>query len=220
MSISAATLSFDLRKVITPNRLVGIWNMMSGFRLRYGGAVLALGVAALSKTCTYLLLSYFIDNYIKNRTQPYPLLLVALGFVFLAALEGSCSFTAGRFTAQTAEGVTRRLRNYLFDHIQHLTFTYHAKTQTGELIQRCTSDVDAVRRFFADQAIGVGRVVLLFVINFIAILRLNPNLALISIVAVPFVVLHLGLLLQEGLQGVRSLSRSRTPCFPPRCRKT
>jgi ATP-binding cassette subfamily B protein len=178
-----------LRKVITPNRLVGIWNMMSGFRLRYTGALLALGVAALSKTSTYLLLSYFIDNYIKNRTQPYPLLLIALGFVFLAALEGTSSFTAGRFTAQTAEGVTRRLRNYLFDHIQHLTFSYHDKTQTGELIQRCTSDVDAVRRFFADQAIGAGRVVLLFVINFVAIMRLNATLGLVSIVAVPFVVI-------------------------------
>ena len=64
-------------------------------------------------------------------------------------------------------------------------FTYHDKTQTGEAIERCTSDVDALRRFFADQAIGVGRIVMLFTINFIALLNLNSKLAWISIIVVP-----------------------------------
>jgi ATP-binding cassette subfamily B protein len=50
-------------------------------------------------------------------------------------------------------------------------------------------DVDALRRFFSDQAIGVGRIVLLFVINFTALLRLNWQLALLSIVTIPVIVL-------------------------------
>lgn len=82
----------------------------------------------------------------------------------------------------------RRLRNQLFDHIQRLSFTYHDHTPTGELIQRSTSDVDAVRRLFADQAIEAGRVVLLFVVNFTVIALLNLKLALLSVVAVPVVV--------------------------------
>jgi ATP-binding cassette subfamily B protein len=82
-----------------------------------------------------------------------------------------------------------RLRNYLFDHIQRLTFTYHSKTPTGELIQRSTSDVDAVRRFFADQAINAGRIVLLFIINFVAMLNLHWRLALFSIIVVPVIIL-------------------------------
>jgi ATP-binding cassette subfamily B protein len=77
--------------------------------------------------------------------------------VGLALVQGTFSFLSGRWAAQTAEGVTLRLRNYLYDHIQRLSFTYHDRTRTGELIQRATSDVDAVRRFFADQAIGMGR---------------------------------------------------------------
>ena len=84
----------------------------------------------------------------------------------LAIIEGGLSFNSGRLAAKTSEGITRRLRNYLFDHIQHLSFHYHSQTSTGELIQRSTSDVDAMRRFFSDQAIGFGRVILLFVINF------------------------------------------------------
>ncbi|HEX9018800.1 MAG TPA: ABC transporter ATP-binding protein [Anaerolineaceae bacterium] len=160
---------------------------MYGFRAKYFGAVLSLGVASLAKTSTYLLLRYFVDHYFGEAAPTISLPVIALGFVLLAAIEGSSSFNSGRLAAKTAEGVTRRLRNYLFDHIQHLSFTYHSQTATGELIQRSTSDVDAVRRFFADQAIGFGRVVLLFVINFAVLLELNVKLALVSIIAIPFV---------------------------------
>ena len=188
MTVSAKVLNYDLKNVVTPNRLTGLWRMMSGFRWHYLGATLSLGVSATAKTLTYILLRYFVDHYFTPEPKPVPLPVIALGFVVLAAFEGGFSFLSGRLSAQTAEGITRRLRNYLFDHIQHLPFAYHRKTQTGELIQRCTSDVDAVRRFFADQAIGVGRIILLFVINFVAILRLNATLGWVSIVVVPLVV--------------------------------
>jgi len=188
LTVSAKVLNYDLKNVVTPNRLTGLWRMMSGFRWHYLGATLSLGVSATAKTLTYILLRYFVDHYFTPEPKPVPLPVIALGFIVLAAFEGGFSFLSGRLSAQTAEGITRRLRNYLFDHIQHLPFAYHRKTQTGELIQRCTSDVDAVRRFFADQAIGVGRIILLFVINFVAILRLNATLGWVSIVVVPLVV--------------------------------
>jgi len=189
LSITTAQLSFDLKKAVSANKLLSLWKMMSGFHWHYAAAVLCLAIAAITKTFTPLLIRFFIDNYVNAKILPYPLPLIALGFVALALIEGSFSFLSGRLTSQTSEGITRRLRNYLFDHIQRLSFTYHDKTQTGELIQRCTSDVDAVRRFFADQAIGAGRVVLLFVVNFIAICQLSLKLGLVSVVAVPFVVI-------------------------------
>lgn len=189
MSISASSQSYDLKNALTPNRFLGLWRLMTGYHWHYLGATLGVGLAALSKAATSYLLRFFVDNYFQPVPHPYPLVIVASGFVVLAAFEGLLSFLSGRLAAQTAEGATRRLRNYLFDHIQRLPFSYHRKMQTGELIQRCTSDVDAVRRFFADQAIGIGRIVLLFVINFVAILQLNVKLGLISIVVIPFVLL-------------------------------
>ncbi len=187
MTALPAAIDYDLKNAISTNRLVGLWRLMRGFRWKYFGAVLSLGIAALAKTSTYLLLRYFVDHYFGEKNPAVGLPLIAAGFVLLAAIEGSCSFNSGRLAAKTSEGVTRRLRNYLFDHIQHLSFHYHSQTSTGELIQRSTSDVDAVRRFFADQAIGFGRVVLLFVINFGMLLTLNVKLALVSIVAIPIV---------------------------------
>jgi ATP-binding cassette subfamily B protein len=198
--------------------------MMTGFRLPYLGATLALALATGSRTATYLLLRYFIDDVLSQEDFTVTLPLIALGFVGLALLGGACTFLSGRLAAQTAEGIVLRLRNYLFDHIQRLSFTYHDHTQTGELIQRSTSDVDALRRFFADQAIGLGRIVLLFVINLAALLNLNWRLALLSVVVVPLVVLisvfffvrvskayeayqeqeaRLSTTLQENLTGVR-----------------
>jgi ATP-binding cassette subfamily B protein len=188
------TLTFDFRKTLQANRMKGLWQILSDYRLPYFGATLALAGSALAKTFTYLLLRYFADTvltqgkYIGNSiTETF--IWIGAGFIGLAAFEGSCSFLSGRLAAYTAEGITRRIRDFLFDHIQRLSFSYHATTPTGDLIERVTSDVDALRRFFSEQAIGMGRIILLFVINFVAILRLNVKLGLMSVVVIPFMLL-------------------------------
>ncbi len=194
--MDARTDQFDIKATLSGNRLAGLWRLMHGFRLAYFGAAISLGAAAISKTGTYLLLRYLADG-LMPALQPQQssvnfvsiLPWVAAGFLFLAVFEGGFTYFSGRLAAYTAEGVARRLRNYLFDHIQRLTFAYHDGMQTGELIQRSTSDVDALRRFFADQAIGVGRIILLFLVNFIAILNLDVTLGLASIIVIPIIIL-------------------------------
>jgi ATP-binding cassette subfamily B protein len=189
VALATSTSSYDLKNAVSSNRLRGLWRMMTGFRLKYLGATLSLALAATSKTFTYLLLRHFVDDVLGQGETAGALLLIALGFVGLALFEGTFTFLSGRLAAQTAEGVVLRLRNYLFDHIQRLSFTYHDQTQTGELVQRSTSDVDALRRFFAVQAIGVGRIVLLFAINLAVLMNLNWKLALFSVIVVPLIVL-------------------------------
>jgi ATP-binding cassette, subfamily B, bacterial len=194
MTTLEPTLTFDFRKVIDKNHLRGIWKMMVDHRTPYLAATASIAVSVLAKTFTYTLLRYFADDvvtqgkYIGNSlTQTF--LWIGVGFVCLALIEGGFSFLAGRLAAYTAEGITRRLRDFLFDHIQRLSFSYHATTPTGDLIERVTSDVDALRRFFSEQGIGIARIVLLFVINFIAILNLNVRLGLFSVIAIPFMLL-------------------------------
>ncbi|NIS81418.1 MAG: ATP-binding cassette domain-containing protein [Anaerolineales bacterium] len=152
-------------------------------------ATVTLGLGALATTGTYLWLRYFVDEILGNSPSITTLALVALGFLGLAVIQGGFTFISGSLAARTAESIARRLRNFIFDHVQRLSFTYHDQTSTGDLIQRSTSDVEAIRRFFADQAIGAGRIVLLFVINLSAIITLNVQLALISIIVIPLVVL-------------------------------
>ena len=191
-TVHEPALTFDFRRTLQENRLKGLWQMMSDYRLSYIAAAFTLAISALSKTYTYILLRFFADdvlaqkNYIGDSLNQ-SLVWIGVGFIGLAAVEGTFSFLSGRLAAYTAEGTTRRLRDFLFDHIQRLSFSYDATTPTGDLIERVTSDVDALRRFFSEQAIGVGRIILLFVINFVAILNLNVELALVSIVVIPLI---------------------------------
>ncbi|MCB0033233.1 MAG: ABC transporter ATP-binding protein [Anaerolineales bacterium] len=162
---------------------------MTGYKGIYLGAIVAIMLGTLAQTGIYYLLRYFVDDVLLKQTIGLIVPWIALGFLGLAALQGTFTFLSGRWAAYTAEGIARRVRNYLYDHIQRLTLTYHDQTQTGELIQRATSDVDAFRLFFAEQAIGTGRIMMLFLINWIGILFLNVYLGLMSVLIIPVVIL-------------------------------
>jgi len=178
----------NFETVFSGKRLAGLWHLMKGYRLTYFGAVVFVGLAALTKTATYLVLQYFIDDVLLESQVRQAIVYIVLSFVGLAVLQGSFTFLGGTLAARTAEGAVRRLRDYMYDHIQRLPFTYHDTMPTGELIQRTTSDVDAVRRFYGEQAIGIGRVLLIFAVNLAAVISLNGRLALISVVIVPIIV--------------------------------
>jgi len=186
-SITSTDVSItDFRPTLQKNRLKGLWKMMNGFHLPYLLATLSLAVSALARSGTFLLLRYFADHVLDGSLS-ISLGWTALGFVALAATDGGFAFLSGRLAAYTAEGITRRLRDFLFDHIQRLSVAYHAHTPTGDLIERVTSDVDALRRFFSEQAIGIGRILILLLINFLAILRINARLGWLSVVVIPLV---------------------------------
>ncbi|GMV33636.1 MAG: ABC transporter ATP-binding protein [Chloroflexota bacterium] len=184
--------TFDFRNAIHKNRLAGIWRMMTDFRASYILATITLAISALAKTSVYLLLRFFANDVLEQgkmigATMTGTYMWIGLGFIGLALIEGGGSFLSGRLAAYTAEGITRRLRDFLFDHIQRLSFSYHSATPTGDLIERVTSDVDSLRRFFSEQAIGVGRIALIFFVNWAAILYINVKLGWISVVTIPLI---------------------------------
>ncbi|MBP6472423.1 MAG: ABC transporter ATP-binding protein [Chloroflexi bacterium] len=182
-------LDYDLKQIVTQKRLVGLWRILAGYRWLYLLAIVSIGLSALMRSTIYYTLGYYVDNVLSSDGSILrQSLLVGAAIVGLALLQGALTFVSGRSAAKTAEGITRRLRNYLYDHIQRLSFTYHDNMQTGELLQRSTSDVDALRRLFAEQLNGIGNITLLFLVNFVALLMLNVRLALYSVVVIPFII--------------------------------
>jgi ATP-binding cassette subfamily B protein len=181
---------FDLKPTLSQNRFVGMWRMLQGYRAHYLAATVSLALSAILNTAKFLLIQQFVDNVLGSQVENLlsALTAVAFGFIALALLQGTFTFLSGRFAAQTAERLAQRLRDYVYDHLQRLPFQYHDKAKTGDLITRATSDIEAVQRFFAEQAIGTGRILMLFTINFIAILTLHWQLALISVLVIPVVV--------------------------------
>ncbi|HOO58348.1 MAG TPA: ABC transporter ATP-binding protein [Anaerolineaceae bacterium] len=177
------------RQKITSNKngLVTLWHLLSGYHGHYALSAIMLAISAASRTGMYLFLGYFVDQIIGQGKFGTELLQGAATFMGLIMLQAFSGFLSNKLAAQTAESSTRRLRDLLFDHIQRLSFAYHSEVKTGDLLERASSDVDTIRRFIADQAIGVARIIVIFIINFTAIFQLNQRLALISIIIVPVI---------------------------------
>src|SRR5581483_9921717 len=183
----AKTHTSEFEHIVSQSPFAGLWGLLRGFRATYAGAIGSLAVSSAARTGTFFLIGFLVDRVLTRSDMLQVLPLVAAGFIALALTEGAFTYWSGRFAAQTAEGIALKIRNYLYDHIQRMTFAFHDNTPTGDLIQRATSDVEAVRKFYAEQAIGVGRIALLFLINLIALLSLNAQLALYSVVVVPVI---------------------------------
>jgi ATP-binding cassette subfamily B protein len=175
----------DFRAVLGVPPLVGLLRMAHGYRALYLLALLLIGASAAARTGGFFLLRFLVDRVLSHPDLHRLMLPSALGFVGLAVLEGAGTYGGGRLTAYTAENVARRLRDFLYDHLQRLSFAWHDVTPTGEIIERCTSDVDAVRRFFGDEVRQVGRIVFLFVINLAGLFSLDARLALLSVLVIP-----------------------------------
>ena len=177
---------FDLKETAHPNRVVALWRLITGYRLVYGIAILSLGLAALARAGSQFLLRDFVDQGLMGP-EGWPLTGYAAGFVMLGVATGACSFGAGRLAAQAAEGACFRIRSYLYDHMQALPFLFHDNNATGDLLQRATSDVEAVGRLFAVTLLGIGRTCLLITVFLTGMVLLDVRLALWSTISVPFI---------------------------------
>ncbi|MBN1647511.1 MAG: ABC transporter ATP-binding protein [Spirochaetales bacterium] len=176
------------RRMLPEHALRGFWKLLKGFRKAFLVAFLSMAIAVSLQIVAQFFLRDIVDG-IRTNPEHTAILLLALGYVGLAALKGVSLFFHGRSVARASEGATRNLRNRIYDHLQKLTFAYHDNMKTGELIQRSTSDVDTIRRFFGEQIPGITRILFLFIFNFCAIMFLDWKLALISSAVTPFIVL-------------------------------
>jgi len=160
------------------------------------------------------------------RVDNLSMILISLGIIFLviSLLRGLFSFSSSAITASSTEKAIMQLRNRLFSHIQGLPLAYHSKTPTGELIQRCTGDVETLRKFASTQVVEVIRMAALFIGAFIMMSSINLTYAFIAIMFVPVICIgsvlffkkesliwtehekeqdKLSIIVQENLSGIR-----------------
>lgn len=168
------------------------------------GAALCVLISVVIDYLTPLLLAETLDYYLSGQPSTMPafvnrwvdswggpnfmarnLWIVGLALVGLNIVGGAINFFKGRWQSKAGENVALYLRERLYEHIQHLPFSYHVKAETGDMVQRCTSDVDTVRRFLASQLLAVVSSVLMIVVALTMLFSKNVKLALISMVMVP-----------------------------------
>ena len=89
-----------------------------------------------------------------------------------------------------SENIVESIRNELYSHIQKLPYSYHVKVKTGELIQKCTSDVDMVRRFFSSQFVEIFYILATVLIALLILFSINFKLALFASLSLPFIFVY------------------------------
>lgn len=114
--------------------------------------------------------------------------LCALASLIFAVLSGVTTYLSRLHMAKGCEGTVTRIRDTLFSHIQRLPYAWHNLNQTGDIIQRCTQDVDLIRNFISDQLLELVRVIVLIAVSLALMFSMNVPLALIALIFIPIVV--------------------------------
>jgi ATP-binding cassette subfamily B protein len=120
------------------------------------------------------------------------LILCAAGVLICSVLSGVFSAVSRLGAAAGTERYIKKLRDTLFKHTQYLPFAWHTKNQTGDIIQRCTYDVETVRRFISAQLLEVVRTVLLVSLALAFMFAMNPLMAGIALCFIPLILSYSG----------------------------
>lgn len=184
----------------------GLWQMTAGQRARFVSAAGALLLATalnyvgpqvirvaidgiLDRTATPAAWISRLLQRIDAVSHPHRALLLAAAITIIAALlAGLFNTFRGRWTSRATETITRRLRQRLYDHLQHLPIAYHDKAQTGDQVQRCTSDVDTVRLMFSSQLTEIVRAIALLGIGLPLMWWMDHTLTWVAVCVLPVIV--------------------------------
>lgn len=156
-------------------------------------AVAASFLTTALNAVTPQIFRFGIDKVLGGGGYPYlreHLFVLSLAVVAVAVLSGIFMFLTRTCTARAGENFARNLRDALFYHVQRLPMSWHDKNQTGDIIQRCTSDVEVIRNFVVTQLLEVFRTAFLVGISFAMMVSMNRKLALIVLLFVPVVVVY------------------------------
>ncbi len=175
-----------------------------GYRKNFVVTLLMIVVSVIANYMTPQVIRVTVDSVINDNPFNLPGFLVSLidsiggremlrthivicaGVALLFAVISGLSNYAYRMNlAKACESTVARIRNTLFDHIQRLPYAWHNSHQTGEIIQRCTNDLDLVRNFVTDQLMGCIRVLLMMVVSLGLMFSMNAQLSFIVLCFIP-----------------------------------
>ena len=220
-----------------------LFEFLRGSKMFFIFAVLsALGIV-LTDMITPQIVKFTIDTVIGGEEPTLPKFIVdfilkittydaireklwylAVVVLINAVLSVIFRYTFRVYNSLGAETLAQTMRNRIFDHIEHLPFSWHMKNKTGDIIQRCTSDVDMIKNFLSEQLTTVFRIVILLALSITFMFSISVKLAIIAVAFVPVILAgsvifqrfvhreflvcdenegHLSSIVQENLTGVR-----------------
>lgn len=164
-----------------------------------------------------------IDNAIGGKASEFPawvngivermggfayigqnLWIPAVTIACLGLLRVAAQFGTTMFNTSGSEVLVKNMRDTLFSHIERLPYAWHMKNSTGDIIQRCTTDVDRMRTFVAEQLTAVFRILILIGMSLYFMFSMNVKMALIATVPIPFILAYSIIFRKEMHQGFQN----------------
>ena len=194
-------------KALSRERQQLIWNFLKGSRLFLVISILAAALSALADMLTPQIIRMTVDNVVGEAEPAYAawimrlvdalggfghlkthIWIVALAIMAVALVKVLAQYSFRVFNTKGSETLVKTMRDKLFGHIERLPFSWHMKNKTGDIIQRCTSDIDTMRNFISEQMTGIFRIVIMLVMSLVFMCSMNPLLTLIAIAPMPVIV--------------------------------
>ncbi len=172
-----------------------IFKYLKGYRAAFSLAIFSIVIATAMQLATPILIKYAVDSVIgdvpagnlKFLMDAFGknLLMVVWIIVAINFIRGVFLFLKGILSSYAAENIAQNMRDSLYKQIQYMTYEHHTKKETGDMIQRCTSDVETIRRFLGVQIVDLGRIIFMVFLSVAIMLTLNVKLTLYAVALIP-----------------------------------
>ncbi len=186
-----------------------VWKFLEGSKTFFVISILATLMVNLFEMLTPQVIRTTVDSVIGEEPLDLPEACIALiekiggtaylkehlgiiaAIVLLFAVCGAVfRYIYMLYNSKGAERFVKTARDGLFSHIQRLPFSWHMKNQTGDIIQRCTSDVDMIKNFISEQLTSVFRIIIMIFLSLFFMFSMNMKLTIVAAVFIPIVFLY------------------------------
>ena len=185
-----------------------IWQFLKGSKALFILCMCCAALSALAEMVIPQIIRVTVDNVIggapvKDLAHPVQALLSAAGGtevirqnlwlaglgVILVALVSAVARYGFRVTnARASETLVKTMRDTLFSHIERLPFQWHMSHHTGDIIQRCTSDIETTRRFISEQMTDLIRITILLAMSISFMVSMNVSMTLVAVIPLPVII--------------------------------
>ncbi len=180
---------------------------LNGSKRYFIGAIFFACLVSLLDMINPKIISYTVDSVLSDSTKALPTFIeniiqsfggnawlknhlgvIALCVICVSLVGALCRFLFNLLNTKGAEKLVHTMRNELFDHILHLPFSWHSENQTGDIIQRCTSDVEQIKIFLSEQLTVLFRFIILIALAIYFMLTINRKLTLVAAIFIPIII--------------------------------
>lgn len=144
-----------------------------------------LGDAIASNTLPKFLLNFF--ESLRNSNIALCVICVCVILVFYQIVRASIMFLNGYLRGKFAEGIAYNIRNEMFIHFQDLPFSKYNEIDSGDFIQRSTSDIETVKSFISNQLPEIAYIIASSLASAIQMSKINVGIMLVTLTIVPLI---------------------------------